>query len=121
MMKAFVHLVRTCGGALTATSANPSGQAPARSATEVAGYFPDGLDLILDGGEVETDQPSTVVDLTGAKARLVREGAIRKEDLRIFCSSHEGRKRGLARPSIICHFKFIICHLRNPGLELFAD
>ena len=74
-------LVRTCGGALTATSANPSGQAPARSAREVAGYFSAGLDLIVDGGEVETDEPSTIVDLTGAKARLVREGTIRKEDL----------------------------------------
>ena len=75
-------LLRACGGALTATSANPSGQAPARSAAEVAHYFPEGLDLILDGGEVETDQPSTVVDLSGAKPRLVREGAIRKEDLK---------------------------------------
>ena len=77
-----LDLVRACGGALTATSANPSGQAPARSASDVAGYFPEELDLILDGGEVETDQPSTVVDLSGAKARLVREGAIRKEDLK---------------------------------------
>ncbi len=75
-------LVRICGGALTATSANPSGQAPARSATEVANYFPDGLDLILDGGEVEVDLPSTVVDLTGSTPRLVREGAISRAELK---------------------------------------
>lgn len=75
-------LVRACGGALTATSANPSGEPPARSAAQVENYFSDRLDLILDGGDVETDLPSTVVDLTGAKARLVRGGAIRKEDLK---------------------------------------
>lgn len=73
-------LVRACGGALTATSANPSGQLPARSAEAAASYFPE-VDLIVDGGEVEVDLPSTIVDLTGSKARLIREGAISKEDL----------------------------------------
>jgi L-threonylcarbamoyladenylate synthase len=73
-------LVRICGGALTATSANPSGQSPARNASTVADYFPE-LDLIMDGGEVELDLPSTIVDLTGDTPRLVREGVIRKEEL----------------------------------------
>lgn len=74
-------LVRSCGGALTATSANPSGQPPARNARTVADYFAE-LDLIVDGGEVEFDLPSTVVDLTGDTPRLVREGVIRKEELK---------------------------------------
>ncbi len=43
-------LVRECGGALTATSANPAGREPARSADEVREYFPEGIDLIVDGG-----------------------------------------------------------------------
>src|SRR6266849_1547348 len=42
-------LVRECGGALTATSANPSGAAPARTAGEVASYFGAPVDLIVDG------------------------------------------------------------------------
>ena len=74
-------LVRACGGALTATSANPSGQPPARNAMEVQNYFPAGIDLIIDGGEVTAMEPSTVLDLTGTKARLVREGAITREEL----------------------------------------
>jgi L-threonylcarbamoyladenylate synthase len=80
-------LVRACGGALTATSANPSGEPPARTAEEVANYFADGIDLIVNGGAAETDQPSTVVDATGAgsagilpasrtEVRLVRQGSI---------------------------------------------
>lgn len=67
--------LRVCGGALTATSANPAGSEPARTAQEVEDYFPTGVDLIIDGGEVKATQPSTVVDLTGDEPRVVREGA----------------------------------------------
>jgi L-threonylcarbamoyladenylate synthase len=69
-------LVGACGGALTATSANPSGQQPARTAAEVFTYFGDAIDLIVDGGKVISDQPSTVVDACEAEPRLIREGAI---------------------------------------------
>jgi L-threonylcarbamoyladenylate synthase len=69
-------LVKACGGALTATSANPSHAAPARDAQAVRDYFGEEIDLILDGGEALTDQPSTVVDCTGNEARLVREGVV---------------------------------------------
>lgn len=77
-------LVRVCGGALTATSANLSGQAPARTAEEVASYFSNGLDLIIDGGEVTVTEPSTVLDVSGPRARLIREGAISREQLKEF-------------------------------------
>ncbi len=74
-------LVRVCGGALTATSANVSGQSPARNAPEVANYFPIGLDLIIDGGEVTATEASTVLDLSGSEVRLVREGAVTRLQL----------------------------------------
>ncbi len=74
-------LVRDCGGALTATSANTSGGLPARTAGEVASYFPSGVDLIVDGGEVTATLPSTVVDLSGPSLRLVRAGAITLQEL----------------------------------------
>lgn len=69
-------LVRECGGALTATSANPAGCDAARSAEEVRNYFPEGIDLIMDGGRVTVIAPSTVVDATVSPPRVVREGAI---------------------------------------------
>jgi L-threonylcarbamoyladenylate synthase len=69
-------LIRACGGALTATSANRAGQTPTRTAAEVAAAFPNGLDLIIDGGAARSAQPSTVVDVTGAEARLIREGVV---------------------------------------------
>ena len=69
-------LVRECGGVLTATSANPAGREPARSAPEVASYFTNCLDLIVDGGEVTATEPSTVLDVLASPPRIVREGAI---------------------------------------------
>ena len=77
-------LVRACGGALTATSANVSGQQPARTAQEVANYFPLGIDLIVDGGEATATEPSTVLDVSKSEPRLVREGAISRDELKKF-------------------------------------
>ena len=74
------ELVRVCGGALTATSANPSGREPARSAQEARDYFGDRVDLVIDGGEVGATEPSTVLDVTTTPPRVVREGAIRLQD-----------------------------------------
>jgi L-threonylcarbamoyladenylate synthase len=73
--------VRVCGGALTATSANLSGEPPARTAEDVARSFPKGLDLIIDGGEARGGQPSTVLDLSKERPRLIREGALSKLEL----------------------------------------
>jgi len=47
----------------------------------VDNYFPEGIDLIIDGGEVTATQPSTVLDLSGSEARLIREGAIPRDEL----------------------------------------
>jgi L-threonylcarbamoyladenylate synthase len=69
-------LIRACGGALTGTSANLSAQPPSCSAREVAEYFPTGVDLIIDGGEVNVSEPSTVLDLSGPAPGVIREGAI---------------------------------------------
>ena len=73
--------VRSCGGALTATSANLSGSPPARTAEEVARAFDTNLPLVVDGGPARTELPSTVLDVTGAGPRLIREGVITKEEL----------------------------------------
>jgi L-threonylcarbamoyladenylate synthase len=76
------ELVRACGGALTATSANRAGEPPARTAGEVARAFPDGLALIVDGGAARSQEPSTVLDVSGGEARLIREGAVSWRELR---------------------------------------
>jgi len=75
------ELLRLCGGALTATSANVSGAPPASSAEEVANYFHSGLDLILDSGKTTATAASTVVDISGVVPRLIREGAVSRATL----------------------------------------
>lgn len=75
------EFVRACGGALTATSANPAGEPPARTAQEVARSFPVGLGLIIDGETARGEQPSTVLDVSGQQPRLIREGAVSKREL----------------------------------------
>jgi L-threonylcarbamoyladenylate synthase len=74
-------IVRACGGVLTATSANPAGDAPARTAAEVARYFPRGLGLIIDGGAARSELPSTVLDVSGSRPRLIREGVVTRTQL----------------------------------------
>lgn len=73
--------VRACGGALTATSANTSGRDPAVTSTEIMDYFPAGVDIVLDWGTVTATQASTVLDLSGEAPRLIREGAISRQEL----------------------------------------
>ena len=74
-------LVRACGGALTATSANTSESSPAQTAAEVEGYFPNGIDLIIDGGAARITEPSTVVDVSRERPRMIREGAVKRSEL----------------------------------------
>lgn len=78
------NFVLACGGALTATSANLAEEPPARNAQEVARAFPNGLALIVDGGETRSVQPSTVLDVSRAQPRLIREGVITKAELEIY-------------------------------------
>lgn len=75
-------LLTSLGGPLTSTSANPSGEPPARSAAEVLNALGDHLDLILDGGPSANTIPSTLVDISTDRAMLLREGAISIQTLR---------------------------------------
>lgn len=69
-------LLGRIGGPVVSSSANLSGQAPAETAEEVVKYFGNQLDLILDGGPRRGGLPSTLVDVTGPKAKLLRRGAL---------------------------------------------
>jgi L-threonylcarbamoyladenylate synthase len=57
------------------TSANPSGGPDPRRLGDVDPAIRAGADLEIDGGELP-GTPSTVVDLSGEEARILREGAV---------------------------------------------
>jgi len=64
-------------GPLAATSANLSGSPTPSTIEEIRAELGDGVGLYVDGGPAEADVPSTIVDLTRWRAKIVREGAIR--------------------------------------------
>jgi len=70
------ELVRSVGFPLTATSANISGEKEISDPQEVIRIFKDKVDLIIDGGKTQGGLPSTIVDLTSEKPKIIREGAI---------------------------------------------
>ncbi len=61
---------------LTATSANPSSKPPAIDPEEVADYFRDKVDLIIDSGKSPGGKPSTIMDVTVNPPEILREGRI---------------------------------------------
>jgi L-threonylcarbamoyladenylate synthase len=75
------RLITALGFPITGTSANRSGRSPLATAAEVEREFGDEVDLILDAGACPGGQPSTIVDLSGSKPRLVRAGALPASEL----------------------------------------
>ena len=70
------RLSRELGRPITATSANPSGRAPARTIAEALNYFSEKLTVYLDGGVLAGEKGSTVVEVREGRLRTVREGEI---------------------------------------------
>jgi tRNA threonylcarbamoyl adenosine modification protein (Sua5/YciO/YrdC/YwlC family) len=69
-------LLARIGGPVVSSSANLSGQKPAETAEEVLRTFGNQLDLVVDGGPRRGGQASTLVDVSGPRARLLRRGAV---------------------------------------------
>jgi L-threonylcarbamoyladenylate synthase len=78
------RLAGELGRVITGVSANLHGQPPCRTASEVAGLFPGRLEMILDGGASPGGLSSTILDLTGVRPRVVREGLVPTSSLRSF-------------------------------------
>ena len=77
-------LVAKCGVPLVATSANLSGQPPSHRINEVLEQFinePFKPDLILSAGDLKFSQPSTIIDLSTGKPKVVRVGPVSKKQL----------------------------------------
>ena len=75
--------IRLAGGAIASSSANIAAAPPARSADEADASLGGLVAAILDGGEVELGEPSTIVDCRAAEPVLVRQGplALQLKDL----------------------------------------
>jgi protein-tyrosine phosphatase len=74
--KVALELLRRAGVRVGAPSANLSGRPPAVTGGEVAAAFEGKIEVIVDAGPTRQKGASTVVSVQGARAEVVREGAI---------------------------------------------
>jgi L-threonylcarbamoyladenylate synthase len=77
---------------LISTSANPHGAQPACSASEVASYFGDGIDWLIDGGDRTGHAPSTVVDVSRDPPQMIRTGSVKQDDIENLIGKLDGTK-----------------------------
>lgn len=79
-------LIRAYGEPITSTSANRPGVPPAVMASEIVDQWTSeihsGRLLVLNGGTLPPSAPSTVVDCTGRRPRVIRPGVLSAEELR---------------------------------------
>ncbi|EOM74930.1 threonylcarbamoyl-AMP synthase [Rhodococcus rhodnii] len=68
-------------GPLAVSSANVSGNPPATTVGEARDQLGGLVSVYLDGGPAEHAVASTIVDLTGATPRVLREGAVSLDDI----------------------------------------
>lgn len=74
-------LIEGLGSPLVGTSANISGESPALTAEEVRQQLKGKVDLIIDGGRCPGGKESTIVDVTGEKPVILREGVISSPEI----------------------------------------
>jgi L-threonylcarbamoyladenylate synthase len=75
------ELVSALARPLTATSANPSGEEPARTVEQAQRYFTGRVELFIDGGTLASRTGSTVVEVSGNTLKIIRAGEISAEKL----------------------------------------
>jgi len=79
-----VEVIRAAGVPITATSANISGASECTTADGVRQQLGTRIGLIVDGGTSPRDVASTIIDMSGEKTTILRQGAIPENDLAAF-------------------------------------
>jgi len=77
------RLSELSGTAITGTSANISGKPPCRTVNDVMKQL-KGVDVVLDGGLLDSQAATTIIDVTEDPPRILRKGLI-SEDLITEC------------------------------------
>ena len=75
-------LIKGTGTPIIGTSANLSGQPSATTAADVETQIGKRVDMIIDGGQCSGGIESTIIDLTGEKPVIRRQGAISLERIK---------------------------------------
>jgi L-threonylcarbamoyladenylate synthase len=95
------QIIKQCGNALAAPSANLFGHVSPTTAQHVLNDLGDKVDLIVDDGDCSIGVESTIVDFTTDQPQLLRPGGFPAEDLesiigqQILMPSGESRASGM--------------------------
>ena len=81
--------IRSCGGAIAATSANLSGEPDALDAVHAEAYLGRWVEIVVDGGRVRGGVASTVVDCTGRAPVILRSGPISLDSINRVLEAYE--------------------------------
>jgi len=73
------ELIRLLGAPIAGTSANLRGEEPTGRYADIDPVLLGGTDIAIDSGKCGEGTPSTVIDLSQEKARVLREGAVSLE------------------------------------------
>lgn len=93
-------LVSSFGKPVTATSANISWKSPHYNSNTLIRQLSESkknlIDLVVDGGTLPRNKPSTVIDLTEQRVRVVRKGDIVFRDEKTFLSESPAQTKKVA-------------------------
>jgi len=76
------RILRNLKQPIIGTSANLSGKGELISSKEIIKLFNHKVDIILDGGNLSQTSPSTVIDVSSDKPKIIRNGAVSLEKLK---------------------------------------
>ena len=82
-----IALSRGLGTPIVGTSANLSGQPSPLTADEVYGQLGGKIDFVIDGGWCPGGKESTIIDVSGEKPMILREGAISRTEIERVCGN----------------------------------
>jgi L-threonylcarbamoyladenylate synthase len=85
------ELLHEFGGPIAAPSANRFGRVSPTTAAHVRDDLGSDVDLVLEGGPSEVGIESTIVDLSGARAALLRPGAITRAQIEALVPLSDGK------------------------------
>jgi len=66
---------------LATPSANISGMPSPKSADDVLSYFDGKIPCVIDGGKCSVGIESTIVDMTSAPPKILRQGGLSRADI----------------------------------------
>ena len=75
------NLARLSGGAMTATSANLSGQSPAITGSSVRQKLGKKINGVVSGKKLNRSKGSSILDISSSKIKVIREGMVSVEKI----------------------------------------